>query len=72
MLLTPREVRTEQVGCITDTEYISKVHCVRLASHYLFSQRSVKMWFVESGRQIIAHLMVRANKVRGLTYFRLD
>ncbi|XP_076030639.1 mitoguardin isoform X2 [Oratosquilla oratoria] len=57
-----RDVRTEWVKCGGDVEYICKVHCIRLACHHIFSQESTRQWFMESGRQIIADLLVQADK----------
>lgn len=31
-----RTVRTEQVDCATDAEFLAKLHCIRLAFQYLF------------------------------------
>lgn len=31
-----RTMRTEQVGCTSDVEYLAKLHCIRLAFQYLF------------------------------------
>ena len=63
-LICRRECRTDQVRCVSDTEYVCKVHCIRLASQLLFSQLETKRWFAGAGRQIIADLLVRAGKVR--------
>uniref|UniRef100_A0A6A7G9H4 Mitoguardin-like n=1 Tax=Hirondellea gigas TaxID=1518452 RepID=A0A6A7G9H4_9CRUS len=57
-----RELRTEQVHCSSDVEYICKVHCIRLASQLLFSKPETRQWFSDAGRQIIGHLLVRAGK----------
>ncbi|XP_018009598.1 mitoguardin isoform X2 [Hyalella azteca] len=57
-----RELRTEEVQCASDAEYVCKVHCIRLASQLLFSKQENKDWFIESGRHIIADLMIKAGK----------
>ncbi|KAF2359483.1 Mitoguardin, partial [Trinorchestia longiramus] len=57
-----RELRTEEVQCGSDAEFVCKVHCIRLASQLLFSNQDNKDWFIEAGRQIIADLMVKAGK----------
>ncbi|KAG7163544.1 Mitoguardin-like [Homarus americanus] len=57
-----RDVRTDRVRCANDVEYVCKVHCIRLACQLLFSQEGTKQFFADSGRQIIADLLVRADK----------
>ncbi|KAA0198302.1 hypothetical protein HAZT_HAZT007395 [Hyalella azteca] len=53
----------ESVGIpFSDAEYVCKVHCIRLASQLLFSKQENKDWFIESGRHIIADLMIKAGK----------
>ncbi|XP_042883722.1 mitoguardin-like [Penaeus japonicus] len=57
-----RDVRTDRVKCGSDVEYVCKVHCIRLACQLLFAQEETRKFFIDSGRQIIAGLLVRADK----------
>ncbi|XP_037790679.1 mitoguardin-like [Penaeus monodon] len=57
-----RDVRTDRVKCGSDVEYICKVHCIRLACQLLFGQEETRQFFIDSGRQIIAGLLVRTDK----------
>lgn len=56
-------MRTDRVKCGSDVEYVCKVHCIRLACQLLFAQEETRKFFIDSGRQIIAGLLVRADKV---------
>lgn len=38
-----RTIRTDLVNCSSDTEYLVKLHCVRLAFQYLFKVRAFKL-----------------------------
>lgn len=55
------------VHCNSDTEYLSKLHCVRLAFQYLFLDHSTWQWFADAGRQVLVDLLLFADKV----YFAL-
>ncbi|XP_069183978.1 mitoguardin isoform X2 [Procambarus clarkii] len=57
-----RDIRSDRVRCGSDVEYICKVHCIRLACQLLFSQEETKVFFANSGRQIIGNLLARADK----------
>lgn len=57
-----RDVRTDRVRCGSDVEYICKIHCIRLACQLLFSKDETKQYFADTGRQIIADLLIRADK----------
>ncbi|RXG56763.1 Mitoguardin [Armadillidium vulgare] len=63
-----RDVRTDRVKCGSDVEYICKVHCLRLASQYIFSFPTNKEWFAEAGRQVIECLLLRADKTQKIAY----
>jgi hypothetical protein len=36
-----RCIRTEMLSCVSDTEYLGKLHCIRLAFQYLFKVRAI-------------------------------
>jgi len=57
-----RTLRTENLKCQTDIDYLAKIHCVRLAFQYVFENEKVKVWFIECGRQLISSLLMQAEK----------
>lgn len=57
-----RTLRTEVVKCGSDGEYLAKLHCLRLAFQHLLRDPSNYMFFVDAGRQILADLMLYADK----------
>ncbi|XP_066155318.1 mitoguardin [Euwallacea fornicatus] len=57
-----RTLRTEVVKCGSDGEYLAKLHCLRLAFQNLLRDPSNYLWFVDAGRQILADLMLYADK----------
>lgn len=52
-----RVVRTELVHVATDSEYLAKLHCIRLAFHHLFRDPAISRWISDTGRQILTDLM---------------
>ncbi|XP_030754801.1 mitoguardin [Sitophilus oryzae] len=57
-----RTLRTELVKCGSDGEYLAKLHCLRLAFQQLLKDPSLYVWFADAGRQILADLMLYADK----------
>ncbi|XP_054718913.1 mitoguardin-like [Uloborus diversus] len=57
-----RLLRTEMLKCQSNMEYISKVHCIRVAFQLLFQQDDIRIWFMNVGRKILAGLMLRGEK----------
>ncbi|KAB0797467.1 hypothetical protein PPYR_08460 [Photinus pyralis] len=57
-----RSLRTEIVKCGSDSEYLAKLHCLRLAFQHMLRDKTVYLWFVNSGRQILADLLLYADK----------
>ena len=39
-----RSIRTEFVGCVNDTEYLAKLHCLRLAFKFIMSNTDDRNW----------------------------
>ena len=39
-----RSIRTEFVGCANDTEYLAKLHCLRLAFKHIMSNTDDRNW----------------------------
>lgn len=57
-----RIYRTEMVNAASDTEYLAKLHCIRLAFHHLFRDAAVSKWVSDTGRQILTDLMCLGDK----------
>ncbi|CAG9831396.1 unnamed protein product [Diabrotica balteata] len=57
-----RTLRTEIVKCGSDGEYLAKLHCLRLAFQHMLRDRMTYNWFVDAGRQILADLLLYADK----------
>ncbi|XP_057671515.1 mitoguardin [Diorhabda carinulata] len=57
-----RTLRTEIVKCGSDVEYLAKLHCLRLAFQHLLRDRMTYNWFTDAGRQILADLLLYADK----------
>lgn len=57
-----RRLRTELVKCGSDGEYLAKLHCLRLAFQYMLRDQKTYTWFVDAGRQILADLLLYADK----------
>lgn len=39
-----RSIRTDFVGCANDTEYLAKLHCLRLAFKYIMGTTDDRNW----------------------------
>ena len=57
-----RSIRTELVQCASDSEYLAKLHCIRLAFIYLFKDPANSKWVADTGRQILTDLMCLGDK----------
>ncbi|OQR67104.1 protein FAM73B-like [Tropilaelaps mercedesae] len=57
-----RAIRTQLVCCQSDEEYLAKLHCIRLAFSHLTNQRVIREMYVDAGSQILAGLLVCAEK----------
>jgi len=57
-----RAIRTEFLGCPSDSDYLAKLYCLRLAFKEIMNSESNRQWWIENGRAILAQLMVRSNK----------
>lgn len=57
-----RTLRTELVKCGSDVEYLAKLHCLRLAFQQMLRDSSNYLWFVDAGRQMLADLLLYADK----------
>ena len=57
-----RVLRTEFVGCSSDTEYLGKLHCLRSAFSHIMTEESNRVWWVDNGKAILTQLLIRADK----------
>ncbi|XP_028274333.1 mitoguardin 2 [Parambassis ranga] len=57
-----RTPRTELLECYGDQDFLAKLHCVRQAFQVLLLDETHRTFFMETGKQMIAGLMVKANK----------
>uniref|UniRef100_A0A3Q1CJL4 Mitoguardin 2 n=1 Tax=Amphiprion ocellaris TaxID=80972 RepID=A0A3Q1CJL4_AMPOC len=57
-----RSLRTELLECYGDQDFLAKLHCVRQAFQVLLLDETHRTFFMETGKQMIAGLMVKANK----------
>lgn len=57
-----RVMRTEFLGCSSDTDYLAKLHCLRLAFREIMKEESNRQWWIDNGRVILAQLLLRSDK----------
>lgn len=57
-----RTLRTDLLECYGDQDFLAKLHCVRQAFQVLLLDETHRTFFMETGKQMIAGLMVKANK----------
>uniref|UniRef100_UPI0037E734FA mitoguardin 2 n=1 Tax=Semicossyphus pulcher TaxID=241346 RepID=UPI0037E734FA len=57
-----RSLRTELLECFGDQDFLAKLHCVRQAFQVLLLDETHRTFFMETGKQMITGLMVKANK----------
>ncbi|KAJ8286558.1 hypothetical protein GJAV_G00040560 [Gymnothorax javanicus] len=57
-----RSFRTELLECYGDEDFLAKLHCVRQAFQVLLLDDAHRVFFSETGKQMITGLMCKANK----------
>lgn len=57
-----RTIRTDMVGCNSDSEYYAKLHCIRLAFQLLFKDTKNCRWVADTGRQVLTDLLCLGDK----------
>uniref|UniRef100_A0A3B4TXG3 Mitoguardin 2 n=1 Tax=Seriola dumerili TaxID=41447 RepID=A0A3B4TXG3_SERDU len=55
-------LETELLECYGDQDFLAKLHCVRQAFQVLLLDETHRTFFMETGKQMITGLMVKANK----------
>ncbi|KAK1883684.1 Mitoguardin 2 [Dissostichus eleginoides] len=62
MSLEGVSLRTELLECFGDQDFLAKLQCVRQAFQFLLLDETHRTFFMETGKQMIAGLMVKAKK----------
>uniref|UniRef100_A0A8C2FTY6 Mitoguardin 2 n=1 Tax=Cyprinus carpio TaxID=7962 RepID=A0A8C2FTY6_CYPCA len=57
-----RSLRTELLECYSDEDFLAYLHCVRQAFQVLLLDETHRMFFMDTGKQIISGLLAKANK----------
>ncbi|CAH2311075.1 mitoguardin 1 [Pelobates cultripes] len=57
-----RVLRTEMVECLSDTDFLAKLHCIRQAFEVIMSQIDNRMFLKEVGRKVFSALIAKARK----------
>ncbi|XP_063529415.1 mitoguardin [Cydia strobilella] len=57
-----RTLRTDVVQCASDSEFLCKLHALRLALAAVFRAPANWAWFVDAGRQVLTDLLLYADK----------
>lgn len=57
-----RTIRTELMHCTSDSEYLAKLHCLRMAFRFMFKDPKNGAWISDTGRQILTDLMCLGDK----------
>ncbi|RXN34214.1 mitoguardin 2 [Labeo rohita] len=64
-----RSLRTELLECYSDQDFLAKLHCVRQAFQVLLLDETHRMFFMDTGKQMISGLLAKANKVVCMNFF---
>lgn len=54
--------RSEMAHCLSDVEFLAKLHGVRLAFEEIFVDQKNRQWFANVGRRLLGSLLTRADK----------
>lgn len=57
-----RTLRTKTVGCNSDTEFLAKLYCLRIAFDDLFSNPATRQWFAECGKTSLVNILILAER----------
>ncbi|XP_045188727.1 mitoguardin-like [Mercenaria mercenaria] len=57
-----RTLRTEMSQCMSDTEFLAKLHCIRLALEDVFKDVQNRDYFSSMGRKIIGDLLLQSDR----------
>ncbi|KAL8578961.1 hypothetical protein ACOMHN_001923 [Nucella lapillus] len=67
-----RTLRSEMAHCLSDVEFLAKLHGVRLAFEEIFVDQNNRQWFANVGRQMIGSLLMKADKDAEEFYVAFD
>lgn len=57
-----RTIRPEMVQCLSDVEFLAKLHGIRLAFQHIFQEEEKKEWFKAMGKRLIGDMLLKADK----------
>lgn len=57
-----RSLRAEMAHCLSDVEFLAKLHGVRLAFEEIFVDQNNRTWFANMGRRLLSDLLTKADK----------
>ncbi|XP_059381793.1 mitoguardin 2 [Carassius carassius] len=57
-----RSLRTKLLECYSDQDFLAKLHCIRQAFQVLLLDETHRMFFMDTGKQMILGLLAKANK----------
>ncbi|KAF6026501.1 hypothetical protein EB796_015187 [Bugula neritina] len=57
-----RKLRTTAVGCQSDSEFLAKLHVIRIALDKIMKVDSNRKWFMETGKRIITCILNKAQR----------
>ncbi|CAK1550116.1 unnamed protein product [Leptosia nina] len=57
-----RTLRTDVLQCSSDSEFLCKLHCLRVAFRAVFREVEAWAWFIDAGRQVLTDLLLFADK----------
>ncbi|OWF49902.1 mitoguardin 2-like [Mizuhopecten yessoensis] len=60
--ITCRTLRTEMTQCMSDTEFLAKLHCIRLALDVVFQNQENRRYFHQMGQQILGSFLIKADR----------
>ncbi|KAK3088099.1 hypothetical protein FSP39_014634, partial [Pinctada imbricata] len=60
--ITCRTLRTEMTQCLSDTEFLAKLHGIRLALNTIFQKELNREYFQSMGRKLLSDLLTKTDK----------
>ncbi|KAK7094477.1 mitoguardin-like [Littorina saxatilis] len=57
-----RQLRSEMAHCLSDVEFLAKLHGVRMAFEEIFMDPNNRQWFASMGRRLLGSLLIKADK----------
>ncbi|XP_069122349.1 mitoguardin-like [Argopecten irradians] len=61
-VVTCRTLRTEMTQCMSDTEFLAKLHCIRMALDVVFQVPENRNYFHQMGQQLLASFLIKADR----------